>query len=579
ACPPTTVSFDNMSINATEFLWDFGFNGETSTAVEPSFTYTQAGTYEVMLIADDNNACNVADTAYTTVTIIEPDSLMATVTSEISCIDQTATFTAEIPTDLELYDCIELSWTFAGQTIGEGDSIDYTFTEPGDHQVDLVINTFFPNCPININVAQSVFLPPFTLAQFEPDPEIGCIPFTAEFNNTSLNATSFEWDFGDGSPTSTETNPDHFYPETGVYDVTLVAFDPTTCNMIDTFVTSVVAFDTVIVADFAFEIPDVCAIQTFNFTNELNPLLDYYWDFGDGNTSTDQNPNHVYIERGMYTVTMIASSPCAPADTAMYTFTLEEEPLVEGIITTPPQSGCFPLEVNVVGEGNGQSYYWNFGDGTIVEGLEASHVYENVGDYQVTFVAVDSMTCNFDHETMVFVSAFDYANADFTMSHEIIEVGYPVSFTNLSTNADSYLWDFDDGATSDETSPNHTYTQANEYEVCLTAMNNENCNDSTCLELLVIPPIVIGVPNAFSPNNDNVNDVLLVEGGLGIEFMELNIYNRWGELVFQTNDPNEGWDGQYEGNNQEMDVFVWTLVANLISGRQVSQHGNLSLVR
>jgi gliding motility-associated-like protein len=157
-------------------------------------------------------------------------------------------------------------------------------------------------------------------------------------------------------------------------------------------------------------------------------------------------------------------------------------------------------------------------------------------------------------------------------------VGDVVSFTNTSTNATSYFWEFGDAATSTAVHPSHSYAEPGVYKVCLTASNQGGCNDSICKNINVRDVPVIDVPTAFSPNGDNHNDVFYVRGH-GVESFQCRIYNRWGELVHTITDLNVGWDGTYAGVPQEMEVYVYTLDATLIDGNIVAEKGNITLIR
>ncbi|HZG00683.1 MAG TPA: gliding motility-associated C-terminal domain-containing protein, partial [Chitinophagales bacterium] len=152
------------------------------------------------------------------------------------------------------------------------------------------------------------------------------------------------------------------------------------------------------------------------------------------------------------------------------------------------------------------------------------------------------------------------------------------TFTNQSTGATTYSWDFGDGSLSNEVNPMHIYGGVGQYEVCLVAMNAGPCPDDTCQRFDVNFFPAIDVPNAFSPNGDGQNDILYVRG-YNVQTMLFKVFNRWGEKVFETNDLNIGWNGTYKSEQQEMDVFAWTLDAVLISGEIVERKGNVTLVR
>jgi gliding motility-associated-like protein len=144
---------------------------------------------------------------------------------------------------------------------------------------------------------------------------------------------------------------------------------------------------------------------------------------------------------------------------------------------------------------------------------------------------------------------------------------------------DNIIWSFGDTSSpvSDESNPIHTFEVIGETRVCVTAMNSK-CSDTSCKEIFIRFIPLVGVPNAFSPNGDGVNDVVKVEGK-GIVEMTFIIYNRWGQKVFESHDINQGWDGTFNGVMQEVDAYAYTLQATLINKQIVSKKGNITLLR
>lgn len=406
----------------------------------------------------------------------------------------------------------------------------------------------------------------------------GCLPFSVQFQNNTVGGISpnYTWNFGDGS-SSSEFEPTHTYTQIGTFNVMMIANDPNTCNIADTAYTTVtVSEPQQIQANFNYQLPTKCELKV-KF-NASPGGLEYKWFFGDGSTSTLINPSHIYDNEGTYTVKLIVKGNCIIPDTIQKTFILDILPPVNAGML-PLQNSCIPLSINAQSTTqNANNYLWLFGDGTSAQGATAQHTYTTSGSFNVQHIVFDSMSCNLTDTISKVVQAFEYATAAFTPSTPIIEVGQAISFQNNSTGADSYWWQFGDGNTSTEENPSHTFTQVGNPTVCLTAQTLNNCNDSICLPITIIPPINVGLPSGFTPNGDNNNDVFMVKGTSGIASMELKIYNRWGELIFETNNPNKGWDGTYKGVLQEIEVYVYTFEAILISGRSVFLKGNITLL-
>jgi gliding motility-associated-like protein len=196
----------------------------------------------------------------------------------------------------------------------------------------------------------------------------------------------------------------------------------------------------------------------------------------------------------------------------------------------------------------------------------------------VQLIIVDTSTCNVrdtaEHSFIVYAQPV----ADFILTNDTFKFEKPVTFQNNSINYDHLLWNFGDGDTAvDETNPVHTYESIYNKLVCITAYNS-TCVDTTCKNIFIIFTPLIGVPNAFSPNGDGINDIVRVEGR-GIVELTFRIFNRWGELVFESHDVHDGWDGFYKGQLQEMDVFTYTVDAVLINGQRVPLKGNITLLK
>ncbi len=178
--------------------------------------------------------------------------------------------------------------------------------------------------------------------------------------------------------------------------------------------------------------------------------------------------------------------------------------------------------------------------------------------------------------------------ADFSASAYTIQIpGDPIQFTNLSTTADTYTWSFGDGESSTLNNPSHTYADAGFYKATLTVRNNNTCDDVIDKLITVISDVQF--PTAFTPNggggagghydpNDNSNDVFFpfVRGVVEYDMM---IFNRWGELIFRTNDVKIGWDGYFNGKLCQQDTYVWKMNALFFDGRKYNGTGSVTLLK
>ncbi len=411
----------------------------------------------------------------------------------------------------------------------------------------------------------------------------GCAPLTVNFINNSQNATFYHWNYGTGVPgdTSNLFQPTFTYTDTGTYIIQLIAYSPNGCIPTDTAYTSVVVYNTVATASYSYALNDLCDSLIVSFTAQgSSALATYSWDFGDGTTGTGNIPSHTYYDGGVYTVTLIVNDPeaCNPLDTFVQTI-----PFTSKISAKPTgnyYSGCVPLTVQFQNNSfGGVTFKWVFGDGSSSTLENPSHNYNQPGTYTAMFIIFDPASCNGSDTAYITIDAFPAAPvAQFTTNTQNPGSNEPVQFTNQSFNATYYLWSFNDGTTSNDVNPIHTFSNNGDYLVCLTAFNEGPCPDTACRLISVRFTPLIDLPNAFSPNGDGQNDFFLVRGR-GVQSIVLRVFNRWGEKVFETNNINIGWDGTFKGEPQEMDVYAWTLNAVLDGNIPVFKSGNVTLVR
>ncbi|MBN2373765.1 PKD domain-containing protein [bacterium] len=307
-------------------------------------------------------------------------------------------------------------------------------------------------------------------ADFSADPNHGCAPLNVNFTNKSTNATSYMWLFGDGA-ISTEEDPNHTYSSEGVYTVILTAIDDAKglSDQKSDYIT-VVSGDPA--AAFTGDPNTGCIPLTVTFHNNSTNAAIYYWEFGDGSTSAEENPTHTYTDANVYKVKLTATNDCNSV--------VEEK---AGYITAlAPPNAAFTADPNMCAlapvcftnnSTNASNYSWDFGDGNTSTESDPCHTYPASGAYTVKLTAGNGY-CS-DEETAV-INVNDKPVTDFSANPVSGCCPLIVQFNNITTNATSYLWDFGDGATSAETSPTHTYTVANVYNVTLTATNE--CGDT-----------------------------------------------------------------------------------------------------
>lgn len=229
------------------------------------------------------------------------------------------------------------------------------------------------------------------------------------------------------------------------------------------------------------------------------------------------------------------------------------------------------------------SYSWNFGDGTGSNQMSPIHSYNNSASYPVSLTVTDNNGCTsqlFEGDTVV-VNQQAIANFDASDFHgSMMEPN--IDFYNQSINASGFWWDFGDGNTSGQVSPSHEYEEAGEYEVTLYASNQYGCNDSITQWIFLDPAFELYVPNAFTPDYDDFNESFFPKGfGIADEGYTFRIFNRWGDLIFETHDMDEGWTGHINNdlNKAQDGVYSWVVLFKDQRGGKHQREGHVSLLK
>jgi len=456
-CEETTVNFTDLSNDADTWSWDFG-DGGSSNEQNPSHTYTAAGKYTVRLVV--TNICGEDDTTKTEYITIYPGPT-ADFTSDIQegCVNTVISFT-DLSIAAETW-----HWDFGDGADSDEQNPLHSYNAAGKYTVRLTVTN---ECGDDEEIkTEYITILDGPTADFTADPTQTCTGATVAFTDLSVNADDWMWDFGDGG-TSDKRNPDHVYNRAGVYTVTLTVTN--ICGKDVKVREAYITVDVGPIADFTSDVTETCVDATVNFTDLSTDALNWSWDFGDRTYSKERNPSHVYTSAGVYTVSLWVSNECG-------------EDIItknEYITVLDGPTADFGYEVEKLCDGmrvfftdrstDADSWSWDFGDGNTSVEQNPTHLYTSEGSYVVMLTV--SNECGYDSTTdEIIVTFIPPPTADFSSDLNEICEGGEVTFTNLSTNADSYEWDFGDGTTSDDVNPTHSYSTAGVYNVSLKATN------------------------------------------------------------------------------------------------------------
>ncbi len=587
-CAPLDVNFEDISSidgNIVEWLWDLG-DGTTSTEQNPSHTYVEHGSYDVSLSVMLDNGCtgitswtNYIQAGYIPNADFEGDP-------RETCIENLIGFT-----DLSDDENIDFWWW----DFGDGSASDqqhplHEYNDTGWFDVTLTVG--YNSCYDTLVFEDYMHLfPPkavFTFEQECSDP--GMITFT----DSSIGADSWFWTFGDGG-TSTEQHPTHFYSEPGQYAVnlevyneesgctddlgsgliiqhpmasftvdpmevcmsgneaivsitntstdavdfiwyapgvfvikenaedihpdlrftspgiytgmTLTAIDAAGCEDVFVFEDTITVSN--VTSSFTYELIDFDCGQVFQFNDtsvaEFTEIISWEWDFGDGVTSTEQNPTHMYPQGGNYepTLTVTTASGCVHTKVCPNPLHVEA-PFVAFDVDENICLGDVSSFTNNSIASEFITWEWDFGDGNTSTEWSPNHTYNSGGTYKACFTATNADACSGMSCINISVEeiSIDFTADEFTATCN----PHVVQFSNLSENAVSWTWDFgDNSGLSTLQNPTHTFINSGNFEICLTVESPSGCTETLCKENY----IQIGGPVGeitYDPGNEGCTD-------------------------------------------------------------------------
>lgn len=366
-------------------------------------------------------------------------------------------------------------WDLGNGTISHYQHPSLTYFKPGVYTIKLTVKKGTVTASTTKTHYINAYASP--VIDFTQSAAIGCFPLKISFTDKSTpgsgTATSFLWDFGDGT-TSTEQNPTHTYNSMGQYNISLQSVNSNGCTG---SITRLKAIDiqTGVKAAFTTGTAASCkAPATVYFFNASTGTgsMSYSWDFGDGSQSTAKDPLHTYTAAGRYVVKLTIKNNTGCTDTFINSNV--EVGLNEAKFTAPAVSCAgVPVTFTDASAANPVNVSWNFGDGATATGTSVTHSYASIGNYTITQI-VNFGSC-IDTRTRS-IQIIARPAVDFTSPHRLsCKAPYNAAFQAIAPDAVDWKWDFGDGATSTERAPVHTYATQGHYKVSLTITNSAGC--------------------------------------------------------------------------------------------------------
>ncbi len=636
-CPGDLITFTNNSVN-TGVTMDYfievihtpsGFSSSTTlTTLDTLLSFSNPDdttrTYQATLRSRTENLCETLSTPLSF--RISPDEESGFDDSDYdlfnsNCSPWSSTLVVDMATQNLLPDSYR--WTISDNVgVVTGFPVTKVSTDPNFHELDYDL-TNTTNAIVNFEVVLEVTktgvcvandtfnlqISPQPAAAFELLRDEDCDEVVLEVEATQKGLTAYTWIF--------DPVPDN---EFGSDDQRLISYtrDVTSGNDISAtirLVTSNLAgcpSDTITVMETVEKRkPDITSsftmsadtVQlpdaTVSLTNTSSPDAGYtyLWEYGDGQTSSDRDPtDYTYTQFGSFQIRLTVIDEFCEVESFQTIVVLPADPVLD--FTADTLQGCTPLTIqftNLSQNARSGEFLWEFGDGGISELDNPVHTYFDGGTYDVRLRGTNDVGVTMETEKTEYIEAFGRPFADFLVSSRIVFIpDDQVYFRNLSKNSTTYFWDFGDGETSTESDPSHAYTQEGKYDIMLIATNELGCADTLFREA-EIEAIIGGEtnsPNAFTPNLsgpsggldpgglnlNSVNDIFLPKLEGVIEF-KMFVYNKWGQLLFKSEDRNVGWDGYFKGKLAPAGVYIYKLEVTYSDDRDEIIAGDVTLIR
>jgi gliding motility-associated-like protein len=487
--PPALINFTNATTGpgTLTYQWFFG-DGGNSLLTNPSHTYAANGTYTVTLIATSSGGC--IDTLVRNNAIV-----LQAVTNAFNGPDSVCTGIPAVFQNTTTPLPPAAAWSFGDGGTGTSNTVSHVYITPGTYPVKLVNQ--YANC--SDSITKNIRVLARSTAAFSGTNTVGCRPpLTVNFTSTTTNAAAWQWNFGDGG-ISTLQNPSHTYTAFGNYDVTLIVTNTSGCK------------DTLRLLQYVRIAAPVLAISNmpargclpFAFTpaaliTTVDGIASYFWDFGDGFTSTLPNPSHTYTVQGTYNFKLRITTIGGCTDSVVYVGGVRagNQPGIPDFSATPiPVCAFQPVQFTDLSTGPVDEWNWDFNDGGTDILQNPQHIYQDTGTFTVR-LTISNSGCDRSVTKVGYIQVLP----PIAQFRDSTGCGAKLTkyFINESIGGVTYSWNFGDGFTSTAANPIHTYAATGTYTVSLTAVNG-TCSHTRTRQV----PVIIEAPN-FSSSSTTV---------------------------------------------------------------------------
>ncbi len=570
-CSPVDIDFMNSSsIDANSFYWDFG-DGSFSLAVHPSHLFLDSGFYNVSLIVENLFGCK--DTVKKGIEVFA-SPIADFILSDI-CLGDSLFITDNSYAD------VSAVWNY---DFGDGfgfscdPSPKYLFSDPGLYNVLLTITSEM-GCEDTLSKDLIVHdIPKVNFSVENRCEDKGNIFIDSSFVLNS-EISSIQFNFNDGS-ISSDSIALHVFNGFGFFDVELTAFSMGGCSGTKTKTVEVFPKPIVDFSSSQFCEKEKTIFNNYSYVHD-GEIVSYNWTFGLDGASNDKNTAYIFSSHGIFNVGLLVNSDKGCENILNKEIKINRRPGVDFKI---PTDVCLGEEFDIfyVSDANEDIVSWNynFGDGSFSKNRNPSHIYNYISNFDVGLEVLSSHGCRNDTVMLNVIKAHDFPIADFKVDKLFAsEISSEISFYNGSVGATKYLWDFDNGEYTYEENPIFRFNNPRSYDVSLTATNDFGCSSNMIKTIQINPEFTFYIPDAFTPDNDGINDVFIAKGKRISSFF-MQVFNRWGEVVFESSKIDFGWNGKNSsGKMLSNGVYLYKIQVYDLNQRLRVYNGEVKLLR
>lgn len=575
-CQGAIVQLNSDLESINKFVWDLGDGRLDSVNLNPRVVYSNVGIYNIRLLGR-NSVCNKTDSAQLRVEIVGNQLQLIELPDTFSCLEDTIRLMQNSLGTADAF--IWSSSSTYSDTLNAFplDSV-LEISSSNISQYFIQIEDRFCVKKDTINYENVIYE-----LDFEDLIDSACSPYQQELNTTLIGLDSFRINLGNGSFTNTDQTPTIIFNDEGIYTIELIGSNAQ-CQFIDTLSQNVHVFQDVNLQPLIDT--TICLGDEIGIAVNSNGTAQFFsWDLA----KSFENPLNSPLDSGIQirptgttTYYVRGENVICRAIDSMEVVTELVEVQVEDILSICLEDSI-EIEADVISFINPLSFRWEPNDSIISgQGSRNITVSPKVNALYYLFTT-SSIGCEDFDSVEVEVNVPVFTTAEIFSKRDSIFKGEQ---TRLSTNRNGsnllYLWEPPQGFdNTNSPSPLLTVNQTQDYKVTITDISTgcivEALRRITVFEVNCNEPDIY-IPNAFTPNTDGNNDILLVRGA-NLRSIEFQLFNRWGELVFETTDKNSGWDGTYKGKKVQPGVFAYQLRALCFDGQEYYTKGNITLIR